>query len=461
MQQIVIIGGGLSGMLLTLNLLRRHHRINIFITVIDKNPPGLLGQAYSTDNPIHLLNVPAHKMSAFPDLSEDFYEWLTDAGYDFHDRSFVPRKIYKQYILDLLKKELSERKGKVRYTWITGRALDIVPSEQVILLESGARISFDKVILALGNFNPAPLRLDNNAYLLHPGYFPSAWDDQVFKDLPRDNSVVIIGTGLTMVDTLLSLRQREHKGPIRALSIHGLTPMAHQEGPSYQIDDIAPKDIHSTLDALKLVRRHIDKAREQGIGWRAVIDAVRPYTQEIWLGLSIVEKRKFMEHLRHIWGVARHRLATECSSVLQAALAEGQFSILAGRVRSILVRPDKGFSVQYQERHTHELHLIAADKIINCMGPESNYERSEEPLIRNLLGKGLIRTDALKLGIDCTREGVVIENDGKPSSFLFTIGPPAKGVLWEITSVPEIRVAAVRLADSVVSKKDTFAFQSE
>jgi uncharacterized NAD(P)/FAD-binding protein YdhS len=83
------------------------------------------------------------------------------------------------------------------------------------------------------------------------------------------------------------------------------------------------------------------------------------------------------------------------------------------------------------------------------MGPESNYEKLNESFICNLLQKGLITADKLHLGIDCTKEGSVIGKSGIPSPFLYAVGPPTKGVLWEITSVPEIRVAALRLAELV------------
>jgi uncharacterized NAD(P)/FAD-binding protein YdhS len=63
----------------------------------------------------------------------------------------------------------------------------------------------------------------------------------------------------------------------------------------------------------------------------------------------------------------------------------------------------------------------------------------------------MIRPDALRLGLDCTPEGVVVDGKGERSAFLYTIGPPAKGVFWEMTSVPEIRVAAQRLAGLLVS----------
>lgn len=153
-----------------------------------------------------------------------------------------------------------------------------------------------------------------------------------------------------------------------------------------------------------------------------------------------------MEHLRHIWGVARHRMPPECAERLQQLLAGGFFSIIAGRIRSIRSNLTGCFYVTYDERSSKSQFTLEADTIVNCMGPESNYFRLKDRLVGNLLKKGLIRTDKLQLGIDCTPEGIIIEKNGDLSPYMYTIGPPAKGTLWEITSVPEIRAAAVALA---------------
>jgi uncharacterized NAD(P)/FAD-binding protein YdhS len=329
----------------------------------------------------------------------------------------------------------------------------MIPSSRLLLLESGSEIRFDKVILALGNFKPGSLNLYDNRYLQHPSYFASSWDHQLFRSHAAIREVFIIGTGLTMVDTVLCLQQQQYTGQITALSTHGFIPAAHRENPPYGITDLNVRTVSTALDALKIVNRHIKEARRQHIDWQAVVDAIRPFTQEIWLHLPIAEKRKFMEHLRHIWGVARHRMPAECAGIIHKLLSERRLSIVAGRVRSIRPGPVSDFCIEYQDRSSKKNRRLACDIIINCMGPQSNYAKLEDPLIKNLLAKGVIRTDALRLGIDCTPEGAVIGKKGEVSPFLFTIGPPAKGVLWEITSVPEIRAAALQLATLIAGRE--------
>lgn len=453
MHKIVIIGGGLSGTLLSIHLLRTHANRPLSITVIDSNPPDMLGAAYSTEINFHLLNVPAGKMSAFPDISDDFVNWLSASGYPYQGESFVPRRIYKRYIQDILEKELRGTDEKVRYAFIHSTAIGVEPVDRALVLRSGEKVPFDKLVLAVGNYKATGLPLADKGYMRHPAYFGSAWESRLFDHLEENGKVLIIGTGLTMVDTVLTLRQKKHKGAITALSTHGFTPTSHEHSSPYQISPLPADSFRTCLDALKFVSGHLDNARRQGIAWHSVIDAIRPFTQQIWQNLPTEEKKRFMEHLRHIWGVARHRMPQECAAALRELISTGQLSIFAGRIKAIRCDPQQRFSVDYQERASKRPLTLEVDTIVNCMGPESNYERLEDPLINHLLQLGLMRTDPLRLGIDCTPEGAVREKDGVPSRWLYAIGPPLKGILWEITSVPEIRTAALQLA-KVVSQTE-------
>ncbi|QJB31623.1 FAD/NAD(P)-binding protein [Chitinophaga oryzae] len=451
MHKTVIIGGGLSGILLAIHLLRHRQCPATDITVIDINPPEKLGQAYSTREYQHLLNVPAAKMSAFTEDSHHFIAWLAATNLPFHQEMFVPRNIYRRYIQDILQQQLGMPDQQHRYQYIQGEAVDIVDGHTQVLLACGRHIPFDKLVLALGNFEAAPLSLSDNSYLEHPGYFASGWNRPELQQVPAGKRVFIIGTGLTMVDTVLSLRAQQHSGPVTALSTHGYVPMAHAAVPAYAW----PKDELPTgntlLEVFSKVNRQIKVAKARGIAWQAVIDAIRPYMQRIWTGFPVSEKKRFMVHVRHIWGVARHRMPPVCAAVIHELQERKQLHILAGRVQSIRQQADGALAVRYLERGSHQLQEVSTDIVINCMGPQSDYTRSKSPLIIQLLSRGIIRPDALRLGIDCTPAGAIIDCHGCPSDRLFTIGPPAKGALWEITAVPEIRAAAAQLAAMILT----------
>jgi 3'(2'), 5'-bisphosphate nucleotidase len=139
-------------------------------------------------------------------------------------------------------------------------------------------------------------------------------------------------------------------------------------------------------------------------------------------------------------------MSGESAEKLHQALAAGQLRILAGRIKEIAPDLSGAFCIRYLKKGSKEQVTLEADVIVNCMGPDSNYLKLQDPFVVNLIKRGMIRTDALRLGIDCTPEGVVIGGDGEPIPYLYTIGPPARGALWEITSIPDIRVAAGELA---------------
>jgi len=90
-------------------------------------------------------------------------------------------------------------------------------------------------------------------------------------------------------------------------------------------------------------------------------------------------------------------------------------------------------------------------KVINCTGPRTDYSKYQHPLLINLLARGLIDHDPLALGINALPTGEVLRYRAGPTGWLFTLGAPLKGVLWEATAVPEIRVHAASLAERLVA----------
>ena len=73
--KIAVVGGGASGVITAINLVRAmHHQAEIII--IERRSNLGRGLAYSTSDPSHLLNVRVENMSAFPDDHEHFLCWL-------------------------------------------------------------------------------------------------------------------------------------------------------------------------------------------------------------------------------------------------------------------------------------------------------------------------------------------------------------------------------------------------
>lgn len=450
MKNIVIVGAGLSGYLLLINLLRFQGDSALKVILIEKEAIDRLGVAYSTTDEDHLLNVSAGNMSVFSDQKEHFSLWLAGQSPGYSANSFVPRNIYRLYVLSVFNGLMEEKKANMQVVRLQMEVVDVDMIRKEVLTSERTAIAFDQLIMATGTLATNQLPLQDKTYMQTPGYFHSAWDKSWKNYIKGNETILIVGTGLTMADTLISLQKTRHSGQVIALSRHGLLPSIHKKPcsyPDFKDEMLAEK---TALGMLKVVRSHIYKAKSIGSDWQAVIDTLRPYTSQLWQQLSEAGKKIFMEHLRPYWDVCRHRMPETCAEKVSAALLKAEVNIMPARITEIQVMTGNRFKIAVRKRGTEEIQEVIADVIINCMGPQTNYNRITQELIKNLLHKKLMRTDPLCLGMLCNEEGALIGTDGLPSDCLHTLGAPAKGLLWETTALPEIRVQAYRLARKIL-----------
>jgi len=435
MKRITIIGGGATGTLLAVNLMRHCDGQPLEINIVEKNERLGLGVAYSTTRDYHLLNVPAGKMGAFPDDVEHFHKWLEDGEFQYKPTDFVPRRIYGEYLKKLFW-ETHEAKGKnVAVNLYGEEAIDILFGENgaEVWLNSGRSLPSDKVVLAFGNFQPPVPRLESQDFLSSPKYFSDPWSSELAEKIDPADDIFMIGTGLTMVDTVISLYHNGHQGKIFAASTHGLLPAVHKLGFTYPSFEAEVDGQTKIYEMLKTVRAHIKAAEADSGDWRAVIDSLRPFTQKTWQRLSDDEKRRFMRHLKHFWNTSRHRIPPECAEVLYRMQWMDQLHIKKGRAKNIRIRRDGKFEIKLGRE------TFPVNAVINCTGSESDFAKLEVLLVKNLLSKGAIKTDPLSLGLEADPQGKISEN-------LYTIGTALKGVMWESTAMPELRSQAKQLA---------------
>ena len=440
MRKITIIGGGAGGTLLAVNLMR-FADAPLEINLIEKAERLNRGLAYSTAEDVHLLNVPAGKMGAFPDRIEHFYDWLTAKNYDYAPTDFVPRKIYGAYLSEVFNDAVSAENPHVKFNSIEGEAVNVIAENgvSVVVTDKNETIPSDKIVIAFGNFLPANLPTVNREYINSPNYFRNAYDTKIVEKIASDADILLIGTGLTAVDNILSLNLRNHQGKIVMLSTHGWLPTVHAPAETYPTFAGEIKDETNLLNVFKIVRRHCESSGN----WRGVIDSLRPITPRLWFGLPHTEKRRFMRHLRRLWDISRHRIPPECGKICDALTAVGKLEIVSGKITDIVTDGDE-FSVFYKHRGAERSLKTAV--IINCTGSESNFARLESALVKNLLANGEIQPDALKMGLLAAPDGEIINRNSEHSETFLTFGTALKGILYESTAMPEIRAQAHDLA---------------
>jgi len=432
---VAIGGGGFTGTMAAIHLSRHQ---DIAVTLIDR---GLHGQglAYATEQANHLLNVRAAKMSAFPDDPGHFARWLAERSlggpYDF-----APRRVYARYLED----QLAEAKARAgdRLHLVSGEARDTTESAagRSVTLDDGRRIDADAVLLATGNAPPPRLALIDR---LPPRlYLRDAWGPDLASGLGDTDTILLVGSGLTMIDSVVALTDAGFGGRIIATSRRGLLPHVHAEtaAPRFPREENGEKALSRQL--------HSVRRRAEAIGWRATIDELRPATHRLWAELSPDARSRFLRHLRPWWDSHRHRIAPAVADRIEVLRAQGRFGVIAGRIVEA-EEVGRHARIGLRLRGTGFAENFEVARIVNCTGSESDVRRSADPLLSALLARGEIQADPLGLGIGVDADGRVLGAGGAPTPGLFAAGPLTRSLYWEMTAVPELRGQTASVAERI------------
>ncbi len=432
---VLIVGGGFSGTLLAINLLRHE---GPRATLVERRAGQVArGVAYSAAHPSHLLNVRAGNMSALPDEPDHFVRWLEARG-EGARATFVPRTTYGTYLREMLDAACERAPGRLRL--VEGEAVDLRAAGDGVELSlgDGETIAGDTAVLAVGNLPPHdPPGFGED--LPRSCYSADPWAADIGEGLGDDDTAVLIGTGLTAVDAALLLDAGGFRGRILALSRRGLAPHRHQDG----LPHSAPV-LERPSGPLSGFVAHL-RTRAAEAGWRTAVDELRPMTHIMWGAATEAERARFLRHARPYWDIHRHRLAPAIADRIDALVAEGRLTFAGGK--PVGVDPaERGVTLRWRPRGTTRVVETRAARIVNCTGPQGDLLRTREPLLRRLLDTGAIRPDPSRLGLDVDAQSRIVGRDGVASDQLHAIGPMTRGGVWEIVAVPDIRWQSWNLA---------------
>jgi uncharacterized NAD(P)/FAD-binding protein YdhS len=390
------------------------------------------GVAYSTTEGVHLLNVCAEGMSAWAHDPDHFANWFGSAG--SYAEGFAPRRLFAKYLGEILEEAVSSGCTELVEATVVSGTRDAQGWR--IGFEDGSSIHADAAVLATGNQEPDALRAFEN---VGPAFIRNPWGadarEAVQELAASDGTALIVGTGLTMVDLVLSLDAAGHNGRIVALSRRGLAPRGHVENDAAAIEsDEVP---HGSVRALSRWLRQ----RGARVGWRSAIDSLRPHSHLLWQSLDGDQQRRFLRHARPWWDVHRHRIAPEVADTIVRLVGEGRLEIVAGRITSVRQNGD-GLDVDFRRRGAETGQNETVAYAFNCTGPLHSMARTKDRLLRSLLDGGEIRPDHLGIGLE-------VDGTCRAGEHLWAMGPLTKGRYWEIIAVPDIRDQAAEVADDI------------
>ena len=449
---VLIIGGGLSGTMLAVQLLRQPGKRQIL--VIEPRKELGRGEAYSAVERGHTLNGNAARMSVDPDNPDDLTQWLTDyigaGGWPESDQQpvpiselFPPRGIFGVYAQQRLAEAKALSASTVEHIRAEVVDLQVDAAATLLTLDNGQQLRGAYAVLATGMFPAARTPQTESSGLNAAAVDP--WDVKAMRQIEPQSTVLIIGSGLTMVDAVVSLEQAGHRGPIEVFSRHGLLPHVRRQPPGWV--DFLAEDHHlrSPRQLLREVRRQCRLALEQGIDWQAPLDTVRAHIGRLWSQASEREKRQFVRHVRPWWESHHHR-SPPLSAQLVARLHEkGRLRIQAASFKG-LVASDSGVTIKLRRRGEQAVTQVSGAALINSSGIEYDWRRVAKPLPQQLLKRGLIKPGPLALGIAADVSGAVLDAQGQVSQRLFAMGPPLRGMWWESTAVTDVAIQAKALA---------------
>lgn len=432
---IAVIGAGFSGVMTAIHLCRASPDLEV--RLIERSPTFGQGAAYATGHPEHLLNVRAGNMSAFPGDPHHFVDWLKARAIG-DGSAFVSRACYGEYLQSLLREALQGGQLSLE----VDEAVDAVPDGEGWRLELalGRRLYVDGLVLAIGNLPP---QTPPGLGLERPParrYVADPWRAAEALEAAR-GPVVLMGTGLTMIDVALSLPNRREVS-LLAVSRRGLLPLRHTAvtlGPAAEAPPGPP--LSTMLGSLRAAASVGD--------WRPVVDGLRPHVQTIWQGWSDQERGRFLRHARPYWDIHRHRLSPAVASRLDHLMGSGRLRVAAGRFEGVTETAD-GLEIVWRPRGETKPRREQAALLVNCLGPNGDLTRAHDTLLSRLVVRGLIRPDRQRLGAEVDAQSRPIGEHGAHPT-LFAVGPMTRGAFWEITAVPDIRVQAEHCAQALAA----------
>ena len=450
---VAIIGGGFTGAATAVHLVgSKDTPADASVVVVEPRSDLGRGLAYSAIDPAHRVNVPAARMTLFPDIPDDFETYLRDLPSEHdgdligHDGSPYPRRsVFGDYVSARLRPYLQS--GRIGHWQTDAVAVSQKAGGYEIIGADGNALLADIVVLAVSHPPPSLPRalvpFQNDAKLIADFTVPDAIDA-----IDAAHRVLIIGNGLTAADVVASLKRRGHTGHITSVSRRGLRSRGHGPAGQDPFGDFLSERQQSASALLHAIRQRLREAEAQGMTWHCVVDAVRGQGQEIWKNLPVAARRRIARHVRPFWDVHRFRVAPQVEAAVEQAIASGQMDVRAASLSSITKNAAR-YRVVLRPRLSGDVEALDVDAIVVTTGPAHGGILQSQPLFRQLEEAGVLQACPTGLGILVDAQSHPISTFGESTTSLFIAGPLARGAFGELMGLPQVTEHAIFVAAGV------------
>ncbi len=470
-----IVGMGFAGTTIAIRLMQLASSQLKLILFEQENDQKYGGLAYGANSLIreHYLNIHAGRLSIYRERPDDFLkwanedadkqEWMEKLGIQenektiwekrltFTEFSAVPRLVYKLYLRDRFNHaaELAKEKNTIIIEWLDSHVYDLDEHLDYTRLHyttiknesRNNNLDVDIAILCTGQLSPL-LPECTAEVKKHPSFFSNPYDAAFVKSISDStdaDNLLIVGSGLSAYDAVISAVEVGYKGEITMCSRNGFKHTSYPQNHSHKIlppvfhDDFksintADEMIAALKSAIKkskddLFPKHFPEEHDRVIPER-VFKAVEPQIACFVDNATEKEVRKFLTH--------RSWITTLRTSVVPAVIQrvdESSVSVSSIKKAILSITPKNGriLSVKFEECLNHATCEQNFTKIVCCMGFNPKYLNSSG-FWGEIMKKVAIPHIKTDLGIEVGNNGAVLrKTDQVCSRSLYAVGTMRQG----------------------------------
>ena len=444
--RIAIVGGGYAGAAVATALLKGLSLGNS-ITVYEPAEEIGRGVAYVRGPDHHLLNVAAHTIALTPGEEGQFTDWVLENYSDAHvyreddGAYFFPRAWFGTYVGKCLQAAARRNpRFRLEHRREIARSISLAGDVLSIASDSGT-VSYDKVIVAIGNGPSVPLRALEPLGAFSTYTAQSAWDFDP-SAVSKMARVVVVGAGLTMADVAASLEAHGHLGSITCISRNG---RRSQVAVGFRPDFTPTDGLCTPSTARHLLaagRGWVQEASVRCGDWRPGVDFIRLNVRSIWRALSADERKRLRRHVRSLWEIHRYQMPPAAHRRLERLAASGRFAHIRASVLGVVpgaVRVHADGKVQD----------VPADVVVNASGFDTSYRNALAPIDALLAGTGIDLDEA-------RRDGLSVDDHGRPMGTrddvvgkFYALGFLARANHGDLATVNTIGALAAAIASDI------------